>query len=530
MASGNGELISVKLSRVFRAKKWKVLRLITRVQHFPQYMPNVKQVIVLEKTSTTAVTCWNVEVDQIPLSWKEKDEFDFANFTIRFKAIEGDLEQFEGAWILKDYSDGGTEVRIEIKAKMGIPLVSEFMGKVVAENLRKNFELMLDGMDEMLTTQRYKNIRDRKISDIKGFAVIGHPYNFQHLVRYFKFFKPDLKLPSEQFLTKLFELTPSYKSFDIKDFRSRTGKTVDGYFVMCPIIPDMLKLSPDRVLEKVIQACRVSEKLGVGVVVLGGFTSIAGEQYGKSLTGKVNIPMTTGNTLTVSLVLDGIYKAAKCMGTDLSRARVTIIGGTGDIGGAVAKMLSKEVRELTITSRSEKNLMDMERILSYHGTAAIKTSRDNNEAIQGADIILAAASVSGSIIDFNRFKSGAIICDVGYPKNISYTKCNRKDIFIFSGGIASLPSDFNVGFDIGMPSPRVLYGCFAEAVLLALEDRYENFSWGKGNISREKVGFVKEIALKHGFELAPFFWGNRLMKEEDIKEIKKNAKTSMARL
>jgi len=114
---------------------------------------------------------------------------------------------------------------------------------------------------------------------------------------------------------------------------------------------------------------------------------------------------------------------------------------------------------------------------------------------------------------------------VGYPKNISYTLCKRKDILIFSGGITKLPSEFDLGFDVGLPSSRVLYGCFAEAILLALEERYENFSWGKGYISKERVAFIRKIALKHGFGLAPFFWGNKLMKEEDIMQIKENARS-----
>lgn len=529
MEKDSSESISIRISRVLPAKKWKVLRQITRVQNFPRFMPNVKQCTVLEKLPSGVITCWNVEVDHIPISWKERDEFDFPKFTIRFKAIEGDFEEFEGKWVLKDHPSGGTEVLVEVRARIGIPMVATIVGKMLTENVSKNFELILNGIEEILTTQRYKGVSNRRRSDVEGFAVIGHPYNFQHLIRYFKHFKPDMKLPSQQFIAKLFELTPAYKSFDIKGFRSSTGKTVDGYFVMCPIIPDMLKLSPERVVAKVIEACRVSERLGVGIVALGGFTSIAGEQYSRELVSKVNVPVTTGNTFTVALTLDGIYKAAELMQIRLENSRVTVIGGTGDIGGAVARILSRGVAEITLTSRSEKNLLEMERVLSYCGKAEVKTTRDSNEAIKQADIILAAASVSSSFIDFNNFKPGAIICDVGYPKNISYTLCNRKDIFIFSGGITKLPSEFNLGFDIGMPTPQVLYGCFAEAVLLALEDRYENFSWGKGTISREKVDFIREVASKHGFGLAPFFWGNRLMKEDEINQIYKNARSAYAR-
>jgi fatty aldehyde-generating acyl-ACP reductase len=499
--------------------------MITHIERFPEFMPNVKACKVVErKSKTSAVTSWRVDVDGVPLSWQQVDQLDLAHFTVSFKALDGDLEMFEGKWTLSEAESGGTKVDVEVSAKLGIPLVTESIGNVVGQTLRKNFEMMLEAMYQTITARRYKNIRDRSVSDLKGFAVIGHHYNIQHLVRYFKSFKPDMKVPSREFIAGLFDLVPSYKTFEIKGFKSKTGKTVDGCFIICPIIPDMIELSPERVMEKVVQACHVAEQNGMGIVVLGGFTSVVGEKYSKQLASSVHIPMTTGNALTVALVIDGIEEAAKLMGCEISGAKMTIIGGTGDIGSAVARYFSERVHEITITSRSEKNLMDTERTLFYYGKARIKTSRDSARSVRNADIVLAAASVSSSIIGLENFKPGAVICDVGYPKNISYTACDRKDIFIFSGGIAALPSEFNPGFDVGLPNTNVLYGCFTEAILLALEDRYENFSWGKGNISRDRVEYIRAAAKRHGFELAPFFWGNKLMTPEDIEKIRVFAK------
>lgn len=517
-------LMTIQLTKVIAAKRWKVLRLLTRIEDFPRMIPNIKQCRVLERPDKRhVISSWEVEMENIPLRWKEEDHLDFENFSIHFKSIEGDLERFEGTWQLEETPSGGTCIRLTLSLSLGIPLLDQVMQGVFESKVRKSFSGMLDALNEILTMRRYKNISNRKISDLKGFAVIGHPYNLQHLVRYFKYFRPDFKLPSQEFLVKLFEMTPAYKSYDIQHFKSKTGKETHGYFIMCPIIPDMVLINPDQVVRKVIQACKVAEDLGVGIVTLGGFTSIAGEMYGKSLIKEVNIPITTGNTFTIALALDGILKAAELMGIELSKASVTVIGGAGDIGGTCARILAESVRELTITGRSEKNLMEMERILSYYGKAKIRSSRNNNDAIRKADIVLAAASSSSSIVDFASFKPGAVICDVGYPKNISYTQCQRDDILIFSGGIATIPSEFDIGFDIGMPARNALYGCFAEAILLDLEERYDNFSWGKGTTTHEKIQFIRKIAGKHGFELAPFFWGNRIITEEGIEHIRNNA-------
>ncbi|MDP3921100.1 MAG: SRPBCC family protein [Candidatus Omnitrophota bacterium] len=516
------EPIRIQVRKVIRAKKWKILRLLSRVEDFQQFLPHIRECRVLEKKTKAAVTYWQAEIEGIPLSWIEEDTFDFANFTIHFKLIKGDLESLEGKWTIKDHPDGGSEVVVDAAIRIGIPVIEQIIGDTLQLKFTHNFEQILSGMSEMLSMKRYKNIHSRAISDIKGFGIIAHPYNLQHLIRFFKHHKPDFKLPSQDFLVQMFALTPPYRFFDIKEFRSKTGKKTHGYFIMCPIIPDMLHVDAEKVLQKVIESCKVAEDLGVGICALGGFASIAGESFGRKLTSKVNVPMTTGNTLTVALTLEGIYKAARLMNIDLESARVAIIGGAGDIGGACARILSEQVSEITITGRSEKNLMDAERILSYYGRARIKTSHDNNQVLRGADIVIAAASVSSSIIDFSNFKPGAVICDVGYPKNISYTACDRKDIFIFSGGITALPTEIDLGYDTGLPSPNVLYGCFAEAIVLDLEERYENFSWGRGSITKEKVEYILGLARKHGFDLAPFFWGNNLVKDEEVVAISKS--------
>ena len=516
-------LIAVRIQRFIPAKRWKVLRMIAGVKDFSRYMPSVKESEIIEKTDKGAITSWSVEIEGLPIHWKQKDTFDFKNFAIRFKSIEGDLETFEGQWNLQA-RNGGTEVTVEVVARLGIPIVERVVADILQEKLTKNFELMLDGMEDRFITERYRNIGSRTGDKPSGFVVMGHPYNFNHLIRYFKFFKPDLKSVSKEFLGSLFEITPSYHSYDISNFRSRTGKSTHGYFVLCPIIPDMIDVSPERVFQKVVEGCRIGERLGAGIVTLGGFTSIAGEKFQDKLRDSIRIPLTTGNSLTVAMALEGIKKASQLMGIEIKKATVTIIGGTGDIGSACARVLAREAKELIITGRNKESLKQAKDRLRKGRRARIEISVDNNEAIRKADVVIAAASSSQSLVDIKNFKAGSVICDVGYPKNTSYMTAYRNDIFAFSGGLCGLPSPFDLGFDIGMPSTKVLYGCFAEAIILSLEDRYENFSQGRGKITDEQIETIKSLGEKHGFQLAPFYWGDRLMKEEDIISIRNNVR------
>ena len=145
---------------------------------------------------------------------------------------------------------------------------------------------------------------------------------------------------------------------------------------------------------------------------------------------------------------------------------------------------------------------------------------DNKKAVKDADVVIASANSSSSILSFEWFKPGAVICDLGYPKNLSYIETDRKDIFVFSGGLAAVPTPIDTHVDMGMPSSDVCYGCFCEVILLSLEHRFENYSYGRGNITLEKMDEIRGMAGKHGFDLAPFFWAHKEINQQDIEEIR----------
>jgi predicted amino acid dehydrogenase len=183
------------------------------------------------------------------------------------------------------------------------------------------------------------------------------------------------------------------------------------------------------------------------------------------------------------------------------------------------------VRHLVITGRTKSNLRKNWFQLKFrYGARRLEATSDNLKAVKDADIIIACAAVSASILNINAFKPGTVICDLAYPKNISYTATDRNDILIFSGGMAKIPTPIDTGIDIGSPATDITYGCFSEVMVLALEKRYENYSEGRGNITLDKMDEMRHLALKHGFEVAPFYWGNRLIDENQIVQIRNNAK------
>lgn len=518
------DLIKIKISRVIPAQKWKVIRCLTKVWEFPTYIPCVKEASVIQKNGNRMKTKWRIQVDKIPISWIEEDLLALRRNAIYFKAIQGDLEEFRGEWRFQDHPEG-TEIIVNVYLKVGIPAIKDFAEQYVKKLLVRNFETILEAVEHRLISIKYANYKHGDKQKMAGFGILGHFYNLNHLTKCLKMLNPNFKLPSQEFLNSLFSVSPSFKMYDMKEFRSKTGDTTFGCFIVCTFIPDMLYKDIYAVYSKVVRACKLAEKQGVGIVTLGGFASMVGERLGHQISEEVDIPITTGNTYTAVLAVDGVEKAAQILGKELKDLSITIVGGTGDIGSACARVLSERVKQLTITGRTKSNIRLLRAELRKKHKARIEATTDNEKAVRDADIVIAAANTSSAILNLEWFKPGAIICDLAYPKNISYTS-KRKDILVFSGGLASLPTPIDTGVDMGLPSTNVSYGCFSEVIILALERRFENYSYGRGNITLEKMDEIRKLAAKHGFELAPFFWADRLIEEENIEEIKKAARNA----
>lgn len=519
----DSDLIEIRVSRVLPAEKWKIIRLLTKVSEFPSFIPTVKEAEIIQKNRNKITTKWHIQVDSVPIKWVEEDTLDLKQNSIHFKAIEGDLTEFEGKWTIKDHPEGN-EVVVDVKLRVDIPAIKDFAAPYISKMVTRNFEAILEALERRLISSRYLSYKRGDTEKIAGFGIIGHLYNFYHLEKSLKLLNPDFKMPSREFIGQLFHITPSFKLFDVLNFKSKTGQTVNGCFIIATFIPDMIDNDIWAVFSKVVKACKIAEKYGIGIVTLGGFTSIVAERTGHEIANEVNVPVTTGNSFTAAMAIDGVLKAAELVNLDLAKAKLTIIGGTGDIGSACARVLVDRVKQLTITGRTKANLSRLRAELAKRKKARVFATTDNESAVRDADIVIATASAVSSIIKVDSFKAGAIICDVGYPKNISYTHTHRHDIFIFSGGLAKPPTPLSVPFDIGLPSPDTIYGCFSESIILALEKRYENFSFGRGNITPQKIEEIRELGRKHGFEVADFYWGDRLVDAAIIEKVKETIK------
>jgi predicted amino acid dehydrogenase len=123
-------------------------------------------------------------------------------------------------------------------------------------------------------------------------------------------------------------------------------------------------------------------------------------------------------------------------------------------------------------------------------------------------------------------KSGAVVCDVARPRDVSVRVAKeRKDVLVIEGGVVAVPGDVDFRFDFGFPA-KTAYACMSETMMLALEAAetgvYESFTLGK-TVSAMQAETTQQWAHKHGFRLAGFRSFETDVKDETIAAVRKAA-------
>ena len=300
-----------------------------------------------------------------------------------------------------------------------------------------------------------------------------------------------------------------------------TGKQIKGWFVACPFTPKrMMELAERTVYKKIIQTGHMAEKLGAQILGLGAFTSVVGDA-GITIAKELEIPVTTGDSYTVSLAVQAIRDAAKLMDIPLNGATAAVVGATGAIGRVCAELLAGDVERLILIARDEKKLEALRDRLKSKGRAELIIST-KMESLAEAQLILTVTSAIHDIIHPEHLQPGSVVCDVARPRDVSaMVAAARDDILVIDGGMVDVPGPVNFHFDFGFPEGKA-YACMAETMALALEGRFEDYTIGK-DITLERVNEITAIAKKHGFRLSGFRSFEREVTEEQIELVCRNA-------
>lgn len=357
-----------------------------------------------------------------------------------------------------------------------------------------------------------------------SFAFIIHPIHIKEdVARKYPFLGKILSEGQINFFSRFFP--PVYLS-EVTGIRSAaTGKEIKGWLLACPFTPPtMMSVPVETAYHKIVACGKMAEALGAKILGLGAYTSVVGDA-GKTIADRLDIPVTTGDSYTVTMAVEAIREAAKVMEIDMASAAVAVVGATGAVGKTSALMLAHECGKLTLVGRRLDALEAVREQCT--GKAQVCVTTDVN-AIYEADLILTVTSDIHAVIEPKHLKPGAVVCDVARPRDVSkQVAAERDDVLVIEGGMIEVPGPVDFHFNFGFP-PKMAYACMAETMALALEGRFEDYTIGK-DIEERQAREIGTIANRHGFKLAGFRSFEQAVTQETIDRVREKARKNSAK-
>jgi predicted amino acid dehydrogenase len=303
-----------------------------------------------------------------------------------------------------------------------------------------------------------------------------------------------------------------------------TGREVNGIVYVLTSTPKILRESPvSESYAKIEKICHDAAARGAKIIGLGAYTKVIGDS-GLTINANSPIPVTTGNSLSASATLWGLYDVVTKMkllnvnpATGKVRGQVMVIGATGSIGSVSAKLLAMVFEKIYLVApRLERLNYLVKELKGLAPGCEIVITSDANEFARDVDVLVTATSAfDQKIVDVMLLKPGCVVCDCSRPLDFSVEDAKKRpDILILESGEVNLPGPVEIDFDLQLPG-KTVYACLGETALLALEERYEPFTVGR-DIDWVKVKEIYKMARKHGVMLSAIQGHMGLVSDREI--------------
>jgi ribosome-associated toxin RatA of RatAB toxin-antitoxin module len=129
----------------------KVFALAKDIEAFPQFMPDLKKVTILDRSPdgnhTVSEFVGDIKQFKITIKWTEEDEWDEKAKTCRFNQVKGDFKSYSGLWTFEPL-DGGTKYTSVIDFEYDIPLIGPMIKTLIARLMKANVDGMLNALKE----------------------------------------------------------------------------------------------------------------------------------------------------------------------------------------------------------------------------------------------------------------------------------------------------------------------------------------------------------------------------------------------
>lgn len=140
---------TVESSVFINAPVEKVFALARDIESFPQFMPDLKKVTILERSPTGDRVVGEfvgfIKDFRITIKWVEEDYWDERAKTCNFSLVRGDFKSYSGTWKFEP-EDAGTKYTSVIDFEYDIPLIGPIIKSLVAKLMKQNVDNMLNAI------------------------------------------------------------------------------------------------------------------------------------------------------------------------------------------------------------------------------------------------------------------------------------------------------------------------------------------------------------------------------------------------
>ncbi|HEY6550960.1 MAG TPA: SRPBCC family protein [Solirubrobacterales bacterium] len=138
----------VNIDQDIRAPIERVWDSVLDIESYAESMDNVRSVRLVESNGEgVRRAAWSVLLKGSILEWEEEERLDHEAHKVVFKQLHGDLEFFDGYWMLEELGPNETRAHFELNFEIGIPMLAEMLNPVAQRSLEENCAEMLRGLE-----------------------------------------------------------------------------------------------------------------------------------------------------------------------------------------------------------------------------------------------------------------------------------------------------------------------------------------------------------------------------------------------
>ena len=333
--------------------------------------------------------------------------------------------------------------------------------------------------------------------------------------------RPGLSARPPAFIASYWNHFAPFKMAALTGIDSPFGQA-EGHLLFFNHVSNQSKRTESQLIKKTFRAGKKASRLGARII---GFDPSILALLGDSavaIVRELGPAVTSGSGYAAFAAMEALQKAATQMGIIFEEAAVLILGAAEPLGSVCTQILARDgANHLTLVDSDNARLDLLSRRVLYNCGVACKVSVQVSKAVARADLVVVASRAAGMALRSSDLKPGAIVCNLAAADEFSLNLINRRsDVVTFDEAVVRLPGEAVLGCAPGLPAACIC-SWMAEAILLALEGRYDRYFLGR-ELHAEKVAGIGRLAGRHGFALSGFTAAGHYFDFADLENIRAN--------